>query len=264
MRVLVTGKGGTGKTSISAALSIQLSESGFNVLALDADSYPNLARSYGLPLEVIESIVPLVDNEELVKERTGAAPGEGWGLFFSLSPKVDDIVDKFSVKINDNLRLVVVGGIEDAGEGCMCPSIAFAKAFLMHVLLTSRDIVLIDSEAGLEVMGRALGEQFEMNLCVAEPTLKALDACGHILDMSQQLNIRDRALIINKVKNMKATEKLLDVFQAKHPNTPFFTIRFDPKLEEVEQTGASIEISRDSTFWTDVSAVTKFVKSRVK
>uniref|UniRef100_A0A7C3SKV5 Adenylyl-sulfate kinase n=1 Tax=Thermofilum pendens TaxID=2269 RepID=A0A7C3SKV5_THEPE len=258
MKVIITGKGGTGKTSIAAALSLQLSESGYRVLVLDADSFPNIARSFGLPPETLDSIVPLARNEELIRERTGAAPGDGWGLLFSLTPRVDDIAERYGIEVNGNLRLVVVGGIEQPKEGCMCPALALAKAFLRHVLLTSQDVVIVDSEAGLEAMGRGLAERFDMNMCVAEPTLKALEACARIIEMSEQLNIKERVLIVNKVKDLRILEKLLSSFLESY-DVPFFSIRYDPRLEEIEQRGASISESRDSTFWCDVSRVAKYV-----
>ncbi|MCC6039794.1 MAG: AAA family ATPase [Thermofilum sp.] len=258
MKIIITGKGGTGKTSIAAALSLQLSEFGYKVLALDADSFPNMARSFGLPQDVVDSIIPLARNEELVRERTGAAPGEGWGLLFSLTPKVDDVAEKYGIEVNSNLRLVVIGGIEQPKEGCMCPAIALAKAFLRHVLLNSQEVVIVDSEAGLEVMGRGLAERFDMNICVAEPTPKALDACTKIIEMSELLSIRDKVLIVNKVKSLKNLEKLLGSFQESY-DVPFFVIRYDPSLEELEQRGASIAESSGSTFWLDVGRVAKHV-----
>ncbi len=142
MKVLVAGKGGVGKTTLSALLADVLASKGYNVLALDTDSVPNLAQSLGIPYEKALDIVPLSRNEELAEERTGARPGSGWGILFSLTPRVDDLVYRYGIRIRPNLSLVVVGSIEQPKEGCLCPSIALARAFLTHVLLREKDVVI--------------------------------------------------------------------------------------------------------------------------
>jgi len=250
MRIIVTGKGGTGKTTVASIMGFQLSNMGYHVLLMDADSYPNLAQSLGLPREFSEKIIPLTKNDELIRERTGAAPGEGWGIFFSLTPKVDDLVDKLGIKINESLRLVVVGGIEEPKEGCMCPAIALAKVFLRHVLLTEKDIVIVDSEAGLEVFGRGLAEYFDRNICVAEPTIKSLDACKQIFDFSEKLEVKENILVLNKVKDLSVVDKLLGKVFTNTP--PFFVIRHDPLIEKIEQIGAGVESLRNTVVWQDV------------
>jgi CO dehydrogenase maturation factor len=257
MRIIVTGKGGTGKTTLAASLGFQLSDLGYRVTLLDADSYPNLAQSLGLPREVSEKLVPLTRNDELIRERTGAAPGDGWGLFFSLTPRVDDLVEKLGVKVNENMQLVVVGGIEEPKEGCMCPAIALAKVFLRHVLLTQRDIVIVDSEAGLEAFGRGLAEYFDTGICVAEPTIKSLDACRKIFSMSEELDVKENILVVNKVKEYSPVEKLLGRVFADIP--PFFVAHYDPLVERNEESGLGVENIRNSAFWRDVENVSKYL-----
>lgn len=258
MKLVVTGKGGTGKTSVAAALSLQLAEMGYKVLAVDADSFPNLARSLGL---IDVNITPLVHNLELIRERVGAAPGDGWGLFFSLTPKVDDLADKYGVKVNDNLSLVVLGGIEQPGEGCMCPAVALAKAFLRHVLTSRGEFLVIDAEAGLESFGRGLVEHFDLNICVAEPTLKALGACAKIFEMSRKLGVRESVLAVNKVRDVTGLGRILERF----PNdNPFFSIRFDPLLEKIEREGLGIREVAGGAFWNDVKVLAKYVVSHAR
>uniref|UniRef100_A0A7C4D3W5 CO dehydrogenase nickel-insertion accessory protein CooC n=1 Tax=Thermofilum pendens TaxID=2269 RepID=A0A7C4D3W5_THEPE len=258
MKVVVTGKGGTGKTSTAAALSLQLAEMGYKVLAIDADSFPNLARSLGLS---DENVTPLTHNLELVRERTGAAPGDGWGLFFSLTPKVDDLAERYGVKVSDNLSLVVLGGIEQPGEGCMCPAVALAKAFLRHVLANRGEFVVVDSEAGLEAFGRGLVEYFDLNICVAEPTVKALEACAKIFEMSEKLGVRESILVVNKVRDLAGLGRLLERFPAQQS---FFSIRFDSLLEKVEREGLGIREASGGFFWSDVKVLARHVVSQAR
>ena len=261
MKVVITGKGGVGKTSIAAALSLQLAKRGYRVFALDTDSFPNLARSLGLPSEVLQSIVPLTRNAELVRERTGAAPGDGWGLLFSLTPKVDDLAEKYGVRVNENLSLVVVGGIAQPKEGCMGPAIALAKSFLRHMLVSRGEVVIVDSEAGLEAFGRGLVEYFDLNLCVAEPTVKALEMCNKVFEMSEELGVRESVLVVNKVRDAVAAGRLLRQFSF---DEPFFVVRYDPLVEKVEQEGLGIEEALGGQFWRDVEVLAKYVISSAR
>ncbi len=239
MKILVSGKGGAGKTTIAALLSMAFAEDGYNVLALDTDSVPNLAVSLGIPYEVAESIIPLSRNDELAEERTGARPGEGWGILFSLTPKVDDLANKYGLRISDNLKLVVVGSIEASKEGCMCPAIALARAFLLHVMTSRRDVIIVDSEAGAEVFGRGLAEKFDFNLTVAEPTIKSLKISRKLFRMAKELGVRRNILVINKVEdNLRAMQLVTKVFKSDEPQTHI--VRFDDSILRIDERGAGL------------------------
>ncbi|NJE08816.1 CO dehydrogenase nickel-insertion accessory protein CooC [Thermococcus sp. M39] len=260
MKILVAGKGGVGKTTISALLAHILADKGYNVLALDTDSVPNLAQSLGIPFEEALEIIPLSRNEKLAEERTGARPGEGWGVLFSLTPKVDDLAEQYGITIKPNLKLVVVGSIEQSKEGCLCPALALARAFLMHVLLSEKDIVIVDSEAGAEVFGRGLAEKFDVMICVAEPTLKSLMIARKLIEMGRQLNISHILLVINKVHNsLRASQLYAKVFS---DSTPYHLIGFDENVISVDNEGKGVDaISKDSPVYRDVEALARKILS---
>ena len=260
MRIIVAGKGGVGKTSITAGVSLLLSEMGFRVVALDTDSIPNLALSLGLSVEEASRITPLVENKKLVEERTGARPGVGWGLLFSLTPRVDDILEKYSVKINDCLRLVVVGGISQGGEGCLCPAIALAKAFLIHVLSKLKDYyVIVDSEAGAEVFGRGLAECFDLMIAVCEPSVKSMVISRKLIKMAGDIGVKRFAVAVNKVDDeLQARTLYKKVFNGEP--YPLFTIPWDRELEEREKRGLSLaSLPRDSRFFSSLKPLVKYI-----
>lgn len=199
LKIAVCGKGGVGKTLVAGVLARLLAREGFRVLAVDCDSNPNLYSTLGIPREVAEQVVPIAEDLDLVEERTGARPGAGWGSFFSLTPKVDDIPARYAVEGPDGVRLLVVGSPPRAGSGCLCPSLAFVRELLRHLVLYERDVVVMDMEAGLEHFGRAVARGVDLMLLVAEPTEKALLAVERMAPLARQLGVGALWAVLNKV-----------------------------------------------------------------
>ena len=134
MKIALTGKGGVGKTTLSAMFAAVLELQGKNVIAIDADPDANLASAFGLPPE--KHPVFLAEMRDLITERTGAK--DAYGGYFKLNPKVDDIPDEYSQRLG-NIRLLALGGVKGGGGGCICPASALVKALLTHVTIASDD-----------------------------------------------------------------------------------------------------------------------------
>ena len=199
MKIAVAGKGGVGKTFISGTLARLLARDGYNVLAVDADPNINTASSLGIPSDVAEKIVPLSDNEELIREKTGVAPGKSYGQMFRLTPTVSDIVDKFGVVGPDGVQLLVMGTVKDGGSGCMCPSNALLRVLVQHLLIQREDILVMDMVAGLEHLGRGTARRMDTMLVVVEPRMKSVDTVKRILKLAEDIEIREVLAIGNKI-----------------------------------------------------------------
>ena len=128
MKIAISGKGGTGKTTLAALLARTLAQQGRSVIAVDADPDANLASALGLPKEQWPE--PISGMREMIYERTGAK--EGFGSFFKLNPDVRDLPEKFSAEV-DGVRLLTLGGVQSGGSGCICPESALLKALVTHL-----------------------------------------------------------------------------------------------------------------------------------
>ena len=80
VKVAIAGKGGVGKTTLSAALCRGLARSGERVLAVDADPNNCLGRALGLSEALLSRITPLSEMTELLSERAGKADGGALSL----------------------------------------------------------------------------------------------------------------------------------------------------------------------------------------
>lgn len=245
MKIAITGKGGVGKTFIAGALACSLHKKGFNVLAIDADPNANLAYTLGLDETKANQIIPISDNAELIKEKTGADP-DSYGAVFRLSFTVDDIVERYAVETPLGVNLLVMGVVRKASAGCMCPANYLLRMLLRHVLVRRDEAVVADMEAGTEHLGRGTAEHVDAMLIVVEPSVKAFETANRIKKLAAQMNIKNVLLVGNKIMNKK--DKNAVQITAKKLETPLLgLIHFDPAIREADLSGVSPLLSSPRT-----------------
>jgi CO dehydrogenase maturation factor len=197
MKIAISGKGGVGKTLLASFLARTFAEAGYSVLAIDADSNSNLAAALGIPHP--EKITPISEMSALIEERTGAKRGQ-IGAFFKLNPKVDDIPENYSVKL-DGIKLIVMGQIKKGGSGCYCPENALIEALVSHLLLARNEVVIMDMEAGVEHLGRATARAVDKLIVVVEPGRRSIETASRIDKLAQDIGIKNIAAVGNKIRN---------------------------------------------------------------
>jgi CO dehydrogenase maturation factor len=232
MKLAVSGKGGVGKTTFSALLARTLSDRGKKVLAIDADPDANLAAALGIADS--DKITPIAEMKELIFERTGAQPGTIGG-FFKLNPKVDDIPDTLSTRL-DNIKLMRLGSVKKGGSGCLCPESTLLKALVTHVVLGRDEVVIMDMEAGIEHLGRATAQAVDKLIVVVEPGRRSIDTAEHIKRLAAEIHLNHIAIVGNKIRRPKDEE-----FLRTHLKGFDFLgfMPYDEQLIEADLTGSS-------------------------
>jgi len=205
MKIAISGKGGVGKTILASLLAKIFAESGYSVLAIDADPDSNLAATLGFPDS--ERITPISEMSALIEERTGARPGQAES-FFKLNPKVDDLPEKYSLK-HDGIRLMAMGRVKKGGTGCYCPENALLQALITHLLLARDEVVILDMEAGIEHLGRATAKAVDKLIVVVEPGRRSVETAYKIDKLAKDIGLHNLAIVGNKLRNPLEREFLI-------------------------------------------------------
>lgn len=114
MKIAIAGKGGSGKTTIAGTLARVLArggEIGNGVVAIDADSNPNLGITLGIDRSRMDELRPL--TRHVVKRVTD---DEGKQKTVLARP-VEEIVGEYGVAAADGVTLLLMGRVEHAGAG---------------------------------------------------------------------------------------------------------------------------------------------------
>jgi len=234
MKIAISGKGGVGKSTIAAALSLLIAKRGQKVLAIDADPDANLAAALGIPLETRQKIVPIAEQAALIEERTGAKVKQ-YGQIFKLNPTVSDIAEKFAT-VHHNIALLVLGAIEKGGSGCACPESVLLKALITDLVLYKEETLIMDMEAGIEHLGRATARGVDLMLIVVEPGQRSIDTAKRIIGMSQEIGLKNFGWIGNKI-TCQSDE---DFIQSAFPNKePLGFIPFSDSIRTADRQGHS-------------------------
>lgn len=235
MKLAITGKGGVGKTTLTALLAQVYADLGRDVLAVDADPSPCLAGALGFPEELRARLHPIAEMDELIEERTGARPGTVGG-FFTLNPRVDDIPERFSVR-HRGVRLLEMGSVDLGGSGCICPESAMLKTLFTHLLFRKDDVLMLDMYAGVEHLGRATVDFVDAMIVVVEPTRRSLGTARQIKSLAADIGLTRLWLVGNKVRNQEEA----DFLQAETPGLPVLgNLPADLGVQEADRLGMPV------------------------
>jgi CO dehydrogenase maturation factor len=152
-----------------------------------------LGQACGLPPE--ELPVALSAREDLVRERIGSG-------YLNLNPDVSDLPGELSVELpvegKGRKRLLVMGSIAGAGDGCACAANALLKSLLAHLVTQEQAWVLVDLEAGVEHLGRGTVADVDGVVVVSEPSRRSLETAARVGELAAGLGLKRQVLALNR------------------------------------------------------------------
>jgi CO dehydrogenase maturation factor len=235
MKIAVSGKGGTGKTFVAGTLAAHFASRHHPVIAIDADPSPNLALTLGLSLEEAAKILPIAENENLIRLKTGT----DYSGVFRLTFTVDDIITRHAVPTPSGAHLMVMGTVRSLGSGCTCPAHSVVKALLRHLIVERNDVVILDMDAGIEHLGRGTAEHVDIMLVVSDANRKSLEVAKTICRMAKDSAIRQVGLIGNRIAG-PVQEQAVRAFAEKNGIPVLAMIPFDQEVTDNGITGAPV------------------------
>jgi len=208
VKLAISGKGGVGKSTLAAAVSLLLARAGGRVLAIDADPDANLAAALGIPAERRRGIVPISQQKKLIEERTGAKVSQ-YGQIFKLNPDVSDVADEFACE-HSGVSLLVLGAVPVGAAGCACPESVLLRALVSDLVLHHNETLVMDMEAGVEHLGRATARGVDLMLVVVEPGQRSIDCALRVREMAAEIGLDRVRAVANKVTNAAAEQFIRD------------------------------------------------------
>ena len=186
--IALAGKGGVGKTSLSAAIVRLLTEKrpDAKILAIDAD--PAVGLSVALGVEVTETLDEI--RKRVAEDVTGKLKD------------TQDILAEAKFRLYDAMAeqkgfaFLAIGRPEAAG--CYCAINTYLKK-VIEMLVDDFDYVVIDGEAGIEQINRRVLEKVTHLICVSDQSKKGLKIIETIKDVANELVMYDEiGLIVNR------------------------------------------------------------------
>ena len=214
-RILVCGKGGSGKSTLVSLLAAVLQEQGYQVMVLDGDaSNPEgLVRllfgvgDQGEPKPLIEFFggvervtCPVDDPSPLTRiGDRDPVPDRPISLAREIGPEYS--LDKGS------LRLLQAGKIEIYGQGCDGPLEKVVRDFLIEDAV----VRLIDEKAGVEHFGRRIPDRMDIILGILDCTRESVSIARRISGFAKEMQTENAWFVLNKAQSQATAAQMMDL-----------------------------------------------------
>ncbi len=212
MKVCICGKGGSGKSTVVVLLAHQLRRRGWRVLVVDSDE-SNACLHWMLGFDrPPRPLLELVGGKKNVQRemRSGFDRGEDepkMSVLASPQVRAQDLPQEY-VSERDGLRLVAVGKIHQALEGCACPMGVLSREFLKKLRLEPSEAAAVDMEAGIEHFGRGVETSVDAVLGVVEPSLESVLLTERVRQLALGSGAKFAGAILNKVASKELAAAL--------------------------------------------------------
>ncbi|MDH3681908.1 MAG: AAA family ATPase [Acidimicrobiia bacterium] len=247
MKLGVVGKGGVGKTTVSALLARELTARGRRVLAVDTDSNPNLGLSLGLDATQVDAL-PTVPRSIVVGNRGDLT--------------VEEIMADYAVSTPAGVSVMSALRVTEAGAGCTCGGHATVRSLLGEALDVAVEDTIIDMEAGIEHLSRSGGTlaNADVLVLVMEPSRKAVITAQRTIALARELGIARWIGVGNKVD--ESQRSLLVDLCADHDVPLDVALPADVELVAADRLALPLDRGVAAGIWAGVERLADLVLDR--
>jgi len=197
--IALAGKGGTGKTTVSAMIIKYLIKKGKSpILAIDADPSANLNMVLGVDLDVTIGGI----REDMLKQVQGsqAVTGAARGTIAGGMSKHDYLDYEIHSSLIESERFDLLAMGRSEGPGCYC-AVNHTLRDILDKLSDNYPYVVMDNEAGMEHLSRRTTQDVQHLFIISDATLRGVVAAERIAELKDELNIKveNSYFILNRV-----------------------------------------------------------------
>jgi CO dehydrogenase maturation factor len=191
--VAFAGKGGTGKTTITALMIRAITErTSKPVLAIDADPAANLHLALGMRMPVTVGEI----REQLSEAAQPSAMGMGMGI-----SRHEHLTHEVRMAVEEGQRVDLLAMGRPEGQGCYC-AVNHLLREIIDEFSRGYPFVVMDNEAGMEHISRRTTRDVDLLFLVTDPSVRGVRAAASMAELAGQIevNVRDIRLIVNRVQ----------------------------------------------------------------
>lgn len=237
MKLLICGKGGSGKSAIAAMLAKTLQAKGYRVLVVDSDE-SNYGLSIQLGMEDPKALMEQLGGKKVILNKLLSAFYGGKQTPVINESWTRDEIPSECVTKKGNVYLMQIGKVHHFGEGCACPMGGLSKDFVSQLKLAPKDIAIIDTEAGTEHLARGVASAVDIVLMVLDPSYESIKLSEKTSAMAGEAS-KSVYFVLNKVNDSLAETMLNKLSKTR----VIAQIPFDQSIQQTGLSGEALDIN---------------------
>lgn len=215
-KIFINGRGGCGKSTLISLIAKELSKEN-KVVVIDMDEgnlglnkilgvekpKTSLLEYFGGRDKIMGEILK-VGIKGMFLQKIGIKDEEGSDSIDMLDNMKSSQLSPDFISWKGNIGFIEAGKINDPDEGCACPMGNLTRDFLNHIVLEDNEVILVDTSAGIEHIGRGVIESADKLITIVDPSTDAILLANKIADLSKKAS-KEYGVILNKLdKNTKS------------------------------------------------------------
>jgi len=217
VKICVCGKGGSGKSTIVALLAPEFQRRDKEVLVVDSDeSNEGLYWMLGFDRPPVPLMELAGGKKNIQRALRAAFTADGDYQETPVLAREEIYADDLpadNICRAEGLRLVCIGKIHQALEGCACPMGVLCGEFLKKLRTSDHEVAVVDREAGGEHFGRGVGTSVDAVVVVVEPSLESIGLAKRVMDLASGAGAIFAGAVVNKASDQKIAARLTQALE---------------------------------------------------